>query len=617
MAYEVVARRWRPLTFDSVVGQSHVTTTLGRAIERDRVAHAFLFTGIRGVGKTTMARILARALNCTNRQGAEPCNECSSCVQVLSGSSVDVLEIDGASNNGVDEVRALIEAAQYCPAGGRYRVYIIDEVHQLSKPAFNALLKILEEPPSHVKFVLATTESHKVLPTVLSRCQRYDFRRLTIGEITGQLEQIVERDELEVSKDALALIAREADGSMRDAQSLLEQVAAATGGQADAGDVQSTLGIAGTELIIGAVTGIVRRDGAAVVKLVHEIRDSGHDVERVLHEILELVRHVCVAASAGGDALDPAVGEGIRDAAVSLKDERHVLDLHRIFNSLLRTSDDLRHGAMAELVFEMGLLKAASLESVVASSEILAMLDGAPAPRPTSRPAASGGPARGPERPASGSSASPAGSSRQGGGDDPKTQSHASAPQPAAGGQPARPSQDAPEPPHPGDPPASRQAEAPRVEELSPSAEKWQGFLEAVPGLGGAAVSVALGNCELVSLDTGRVVVRPMMAMVRQQLEEQKMRTKLQDLVHGHFGDDVKLEIVGTGRGATSGAGTGAGASARSAPTTTAGSTEAVSSHSIEEQRRAKVEQDAMDEPLVQAAVNMGGKVRKISSIED
>jgi DNA polymerase III subunit gamma/tau len=195
MAYEVVARRWRPLTFGSVVGQGHVTQTLANAVKRDRIPHAFLLTGTRGVGKTTIARLLARAINCTNRgESAEPCNECPSCRQNLTGSSLDIIEIDGASNTGVDDVRELIEAAQYRPSSGRFKVYIIDEVHQLSKSAFNALLKTLEEPPSHVKFVMATTEVHKLPATVLSRVQRYDFRRLTDDEIGRQLAKIAEKD---------------------------------------------------------------------------------------------------------------------------------------------------------------------------------------------------------------------------------------------------------------------------------------------------------------------------------------------------------------------------------------------------------------------------------------
>lgn len=629
MPYEVVARRWRPQTFESVVGQRHVTATLTAAIASDRVAHAFLFTGIRGVGKTTVARILARALNCESprvaagtkveegARGTEPCNECPSCKQVLSGASVDVIEIDGASNNGIDEVRALIEASQYRPATGRYRIYIIDEVHQLSKSAFNALLKTLEEPPDHVKFILATTEVHKVLETVLSRCQRYDFRRLSIREIVEQLALIVARDELDVSDDALALIAREADGSMRDAQSLLEQLSAVTGGSADAADVTLTLGVAPTEVLVGIVTAILKRDGAKIVELSGRIREAGHDPERVMHEVLEMVRHVCVAAAAGADALDDTIPDAMREAAVALKDERHVLDVHRIFNSLMRSADDLRHGSMSDIVFEMGLLKAVALESVLASGEILAMLDGAPAPP---RAGGGAGQARGQARgqaapqktPPAARQSQPARAARA----SSDTQgSAASAPekQPnpafAAGAQrqsarqrPTSTQATAPSPPDPSAapemPPHPADA-AGGTDTAGGDSERWKNFLETAAVAGGIKLTVALGNCELIALEPGRVVIRPMTSVARKQIDDSDMLARLRQLVADHFGPEVKLEVDGQTAAPASG-GTG------------------ISSHSIEEERRARVERDALADPLVKGAVDLlGGRVRKIQSIEE
>lgn len=629
MPYEVVARRWRPQTFESVVGQRHVTATLTAAIASDRVAHAFLFTGIRGVGKTTVARILARALNCESprvaagtkveegARGTEPCNECPSCKQVLSGASVDVIEIDGASNNGIDEVRALIEASQYRPATGRYRIYIIDEVHQLSKPAFNALLKTLEEPPDHVKFILATTEVHKVLETVLSRCQRYDFRRLSIREIVEQLAIIVARDKLDVSDDALALIAREADGSMRDAQSLLEQLSAVTGGSADADDVTLTLGVAPTDVLVGIVTAILKRDGAKIVELSGRIREAGHDPERVMHEVLEMVRHVCVAAAAGADALDDTIPDAMREAAVALKDERHVLDVHRIFNSLMRSADDLRHGSMSDIVFEMGLLKAVALESVVASGEILAMLDGAPAPP---RAGGGAGQARGQTRgqaapqktPPTARQSQPARAARA----SSDTQgSAASAPekQPnpafAAGAQrqsarqrPTSTQATAPSPPDPSAAPEMPPHPADAgggAESAGEDSERWKNFLETAAVAGGIKLTVALGNCELIALEPGRVVIRPMTSVARKQIDDSDMLARLRQLVADHFGPEVKLEIDGQ-TAAPASAGTG------------------ISSHSIEEERRARVERDALADPLVKGAVDLlGGRVRKIQSIEE
>ncbi len=374
MSYQVLARRWRPLTFSSVVGQKHVTATLANAIERDRVAHAFLFTGTRGVGKTTVARLLARALNCTQRDGAEPCNKCPSCEGALSGSSVDVMEIDGASNRGIDEVRDIIEAARYLPASSRFKIYIIDEVHQLTTPAFNALLKLLEEPPAHVKFIMATTEAHRLPQTVLSRCQRYDFRRIIRDEISSHLVLMAKDEGVEVGEDAIALIAREADGSMRDAQSLLEQVLAVADGLVGADQAAELLGLVGRQAVTDTVRAVVIGDAARVVEIVAELDAVGADPERFLAEVLGLLRHVAVAQAAGPDSLGPSAVAADKETAKDLADKRSRLDVQRIFGLLLATAEDLKRGGQPELVLEMGLLKAASLDKVESAAEILKFL---------------------------------------------------------------------------------------------------------------------------------------------------------------------------------------------------------------------------------------------------
>ena len=226
MSYLVLARKWRPQSFDDIAGQGHISRTLQNAIRTNRIAHAYLFTGVRGVGKTTAARILAKALNCERGPTPEPCNQCSHCEEITNGNSIDVLEIDGASNRGIDEIRQIIENVRYQPAKCRFKIYIIDEVHQVTKDAFNALLKTLEEPPPSVKFILATTEPHRLPETILSRCQRFDFRRISLREIVERLADIANKEGLKITNGALVLLAREADGSMRDAQSLLEQVLA-------------------------------------------------------------------------------------------------------------------------------------------------------------------------------------------------------------------------------------------------------------------------------------------------------------------------------------------------------------------------------------------------------
>ncbi|MGH7844796.1 MAG: DNA polymerase III subunit gamma/tau, partial [Candidatus Binatia bacterium] len=255
MSYLVLARKWRPLRFEDVAGQEHITRILVNAIRADRIAHAYLFSGIRGVGKTTAARILAKALNCVEGPTADPCNQCDRCQEISRGSSIDVYEIDGASNRGIDEVREIIENVRYQPAKSRFKIYIIDEVHQVTKDAFNALLKTLEEPPPFAKFILATTEPHRLPETILSRCQRLDFRRIAVREIVHRLKQIAEAENLRIAEGALLLIAREADGSMRDAQSLLEQVLSYAGPAAGQGQAHQEI----DERMLGDILGITQR----------------------------------------------------------------------------------------------------------------------------------------------------------------------------------------------------------------------------------------------------------------------------------------------------------------------------------------------------------------------
>jgi len=267
MSYLVLARKWRPQTFDEVVGQEHVTRTLRNAITSGRVAHAFLFTGPRGVGKTTTARLLAKALNCEKGPIAEPCNTCSNCVEITAGTALDVLEIDGASHTGVDNIRDLTEGVQYRPVKSRFRVVIIDEVHMLSNAAFNALLKTLEEPPLHVKFIFATTESHKILATISSRCQRYDFKRIALRELIHKLQTIAERESLTVDDRGLALLAREADGSLRDAESLLDQVVAWSSGTVTEQTVQEALGVADRQALFRLAEVVLTQNPAAALRV--------------------------------------------------------------------------------------------------------------------------------------------------------------------------------------------------------------------------------------------------------------------------------------------------------------------------------------------------------------
>ena len=302
--YQALYRKWRPKTFSDVVGQEHVTETLQRQVAEGRLSHAYLFTGTRGTGKTTCAKILAKAVNCEHPENGNPCNKCSSCLGIESGGFLDVMELDAASNNGVDHVRALRDAAIYSPAQVKKRVYIIDEVHMLSIAAFNALLKILEEPPEHLMFILATTELHKVPATILSRCQRFAFRRILPREIVGRLNYIAEQEGIDLRPDGAELLAHIADGALRDALSLLDQCAAA-GGTIDSAAVLDALGLAGNLQTAQLMDCVLRRDTKAALLLLHRLYGSGKDVGAVLGELSALARDLLISETApeGGAAL--------------------------------------------------------------------------------------------------------------------------------------------------------------------------------------------------------------------------------------------------------------------------------------------------------------------------
>ena len=300
--YQALYRKWRPKTFDDVVGQQHVTDTLKRKVLLNRLSHAYLFTGTRGTGKTTCAKLLARAVNCENPVGGNPCGKCASCVGIENGSILDVLEIDAASNNSVDNVRALREDAVYTPASVKKRVYIIDEVHMLSNSAFNALLKILEEPPEHLMFILATTELHKVPATILSRCQRYSFKRVSQEDIAARLDKIAKAEGIELTEEACEMLSRMADGALRDALSLLDQC---SGDVVDKERVISAIGVADTQEICRIFEAIKSRNGSAAMDILNELYMNGRDVASVLDRLAELYRDLLMTrlAPKGGSSL--------------------------------------------------------------------------------------------------------------------------------------------------------------------------------------------------------------------------------------------------------------------------------------------------------------------------
>ena len=375
MAYEVLARKWRPQQFDDVVGQEHVTQTLKNALKNDRVAHAYLFVGPRGVGKTSTARILAKALNCEKGPTPEPCDHCDSCREITAGNSLDVLEIDAASNTGVDNVRDLRDNVRYAPARGPFKVYIIDEVHMLSTAAFNALLKTLEEPPKHVKFVFATTEPQKVPATILSRCQRFDLRRITAKDIVGRLSEIAKAENIDVDEDALLAIARGAEGGLRDAESALDQLIAFRGKTIRESDVLSVFGLVARHTLEELAQAILQGDVIRAIKLVAELDESGKDIQRVIIELLEHFRNVLICAYAG-DAfaamdLTESQVQAIKEQS-AMSDAARVL---RVVDILTETENRMRYALSRRTLLETALIRAARAVTVVSLEEILARIE--------------------------------------------------------------------------------------------------------------------------------------------------------------------------------------------------------------------------------------------------
>ncbi len=384
MGYEVLARKWRPQLFADVVGQDHVTQTLHNAIQSERLAHAYLFVGPRGTGKTTTARILAKALNCQNRQGSEPCNECASCKEIVSGSSLDVIEIDGASNRGIGDVQELRDNVRYAPVRGPFKIYIIDEVHMLTREAFNAILKTLEEPPAHVKFFFATTEPQKVLTTILSRCQRFDLRRISVADITAQLQKICKAEEITISDDALLAISRGAEGGLRDAESALDQLVSFRGKTIEEADVLSVFGLISREQLEGLADGILTGDIPVILQAVAAIDSSGKDMQRVVLELLDHFRNLLIVMHAGKDLdafdIPSAQTDLLKQQAEKTSDGR----LLRIIDLLIDADSRMRHALSKRTLLEAALIRASRAATVATVDELMqqvAALKGGGAPR--------------------------------------------------------------------------------------------------------------------------------------------------------------------------------------------------------------------------------------------
>ena len=490
MAYEVLARKWRPQVFQDVAGQEHITQTLMNAIKEGRIAHAYLFGGARGVGKTSVARVFAKAINCSKGEPGTPCNVCPSCLEVMSGSSMDVQEIDGASNRGIDEIRELRENIQYMPSVGKYRVYIIDEVHMLTLQAFNALLKTLEEPPAHVKFIFATTEPHKVPVTILSRCQRFDFKRISPGVLVLQLEKISREEGFEISKMGLSLIARKAEGSMRDAESLLDQVISFTGKRVEDKDIADILGIMDRELVYRTSLAVIEGDPKRCLEIVERIYNYGYDTREFYRSLMDQFRDLLISHI---EPESPTLEMSEADRQ-ELHRQAKMAGLERLqqsLNLLITREEDLRTTSHPRLVLETVLIRLCRMGALLSFDEILRklqLLD-----------------------------------------------------QRLSQGEEPGPGKQAPAAPLP-------DSSARTVPEDRPVAENgnkgWEGFLEYLSARNAAMANV-LKNWHFVGLQEGRIdLARGGNAFSASYLEDGERKKRLEELCRSYFGRAMEIRLV-------------------------------------------------------------------------
>jgi DNA polymerase III subunit gamma/tau len=520
----VLARKWRPEQFSELVGQEHVTRTLAEALRRGRIAHAFLFTGIRGVGKTTAARILARCLNCERGPTAEPCGECAACEEIRAGRSLDVSEIDGATYRKIDDARAIIENLSYRPARDRFKIYIIDEAHQLTDQAFNALLKTLEEPPAHVKFILATTEPQKMPETILSRLQRYDFRRIPFATILARLTDLCAREKIATEEGAVRLIAREAGGSMRDGERMLETaIATAPAGGITEAEVAASLGVASRTAVFGLIDAILAHNAAGALKIVRELATRGANLESLGRDLLESLRNLAIAKLPSGGGRSPLDELPDHEAQEMrrLSAGSSARDVMRLFRLMAASQEEIARTPYPDLLLEMAVIRMASLAPVLDADELMRALGAAGAGgAPPSKPPTSASPAGGASGERIGSApphAAGAGARRLKVEGEVKADAPRRAPASAQGIQPLD------------EPPPAAASDLPELREhIRRRRAALAGFMEQGAALG---------------LDRDVVVVIPRNDIYIRYLSDN--RQALAELASEHYGRPIRVEIAG------------------------------------------------------------------------
>lgn len=388
MPYVVFALKWRPQNFDDIVGQAHIVNTLKNALQKDRLAHAYLFAGPRGVGKTSTARILAKALNCQKGPTVNPCGSCPACLEIAQGNNLDVIEIDGASNTGVEEIRSLRESVKFSPASGKFKIYIIDEVHMLSQGAFNALLKTLEEPPLFVKFIFATTHPEKIPSTVISRCQRLDFRRISLLEIIAQLEKISRSENIDVGKEVLFAIAKSSDGSLRDAESILDQLVAFSRGKVSLQDINSVFGLITQDALFEITGKIIRKDPKGALVLLNSIIEEGKDVGVFLTNLTEHFRNLMIAKVTQADPGLIDLPKDICDRLLQQAQELTLDEIFAAFNVLVNTKEMSKRLESVRIPLEIALIKLTHDKKTSASNQPTVKYNPQVKPAPAQEPPA-------------------------------------------------------------------------------------------------------------------------------------------------------------------------------------------------------------------------------------